>query len=117
MITKYITMNYEEYKHCFYCDNILTEPHQVGLLHLDFPRCFVQIPDDEAFYWGTFEEFLNGKKNGFVRINWLDPNDSATETERNEVLRKLWNFSILQEQEEENWAVDRDIDEHIEDSI
>ena len=94
----------EKYKHCFYCDNILTEPHQVGLLYLDFPRCFVQIPDSEEFYFGTFEEFLDGKKNGFVRINWLDPNDGATQEERNEVLRTLWNFSILQEEKEENWG-------------
>jgi len=95
----------DEYRHCFYCDNILTEPHQVGLLHLDFPRCFVQIPDDERFYFSTFEEFEKGRENGLVKINWLDGlNDGCTDMERREVLRKLWNFSILQKQEEENWG-------------
>ena len=107
----------EFYKHCFYCDNLVTEPNQVGLLHLDFPRCFVIIPNEAEFQFSTFEKFIDGRKTGFVKINWLDPNDGATEWERNEILRKLWNFSILQEQEDENWAVDRDIDEHIEDSI
>ncbi|MCQ2082122.1 MAG: hypothetical protein MJZ11_10720 [Lachnospiraceae bacterium] len=39
--------------------------------------------------------------NGAIKINWLDPNEPRTKDEEVEVLTKLWNFSVLQEREEE----------------
>lgn len=81
---------------CFYCDNIVSQPDVVGLLYLGFPRCFVLIPN--AFYeFKSYEDFVNGA----IKINWLDPNEPRTKDEEVEVLTKLWNFSVLQEREEE----------------
>ena len=86
-----------DYSSCWYCDNILDHDDQVGLLYLGFPRCFVLIPNKMDFYFSTFESF----KRGVTQINWLDPADKGTEEEREAVLIKLWNFSILQEKEED----------------
>lgn len=55
------------------------------------------IPSSSEFYFSTFEDFINGA----VAINWLDPSDKGTEAERVEVLRTLWNFSVEQEEKEE----------------
>ncbi len=86
-----------DYSACWYCDNILDHPEQVGLLYLGFPRCFVLIPNSLDFYFATYEDF----KRGISQINWLDPSDKGTEDEQEAVLIKLWNYSILQEAEEE----------------
>lgn len=90
-------MNKSDYEGCWYCDNIIDHREQVGLLHLGFPRCFVLIPNSSEFYFSTFDDF----KRGLCRVNWLDPSDKGTLDEQEEVLRKLWNFSIAQEEEEE----------------
>lgn len=92
-------MNKQKYPGCWYCDNITDHPDQVGLLYLGFPRCFVLIPNSGDFYFSTFEEF----RNGVSEINWLDPKnmDSYTEREKEEVLILLWNFSVEQERKEE----------------
>ena len=50
----------QKYPGCWYCDNIIDHPEQVGLLYLGFPRCFVLIPSIGDFYFSTYEEFLNG---------------------------------------------------------
>lgn len=42
-----------------------------------------------------------------TQINWLDPADKGTEEEREAVLIKLWNFSILQEEEEDRLYEER----------
>lgn len=87
----------EEYCfNCFYCDNLVSQPDVVELLYLGFPRCFVLIPNDFILF-RTYEEFINGA----IKINWLDPNEPRTKQEEKEVLAKLWNFSVLQEEEEE----------------
>lgn len=90
-------MSKQKYIGCWYCDNIIDHPEQVGLLHLGFPRCFVLIPNSKEFYFSTFESFLEG----LSEINWLDPSDKGTPEEQTEVLIKLWNFSIEQEEKEE----------------
>ena len=36
-------MRKNEYTGCWYCDNILDYPGQIGLLHLGYPRCFVLL--------------------------------------------------------------------------
>lgn len=92
------TGNKQKYIGCWYCDNIIDHPEQVGLLHLGFPRCFVLIPNSEEFYFSTFEGFMDG----ICQINWLDPSDKGTPQEQDEVLRLLWNFSVEQEEKEEN---------------
>ena len=94
----------QKYPGCWYCDNILDHPEQVGLLYLDFPRCFVLIPNNMDFQFSTFEEFLSG----VAKVNWLDPSDKGTEEEQMEVLKTLWNFSVEQEAEEERISEEND---------
>ena len=88
---------------CWYCDNIIDHPENVGLLYLGFPRCFVLIPSSKEFYFSTYEEFVDG----LSQVNWLDPSDKGTEPEREEVLRTLWNFSVEQESREEELYQER----------
>lgn len=95
-------MKEDNYIGCWYCDNIIDHPEQVGLLHLGFPRCFVLIPSSGDFYFATFESFLQ-----MAQVNWLDPSDSGTEREQREVLRLLWNFSVRQEEREDELYGDR----------
>lgn len=90
-------MNRQKYIGCWYCDNIIDHPLQVGLLYLGFPRCFVLIPNNQDFYFSTFEEFMDG----LCEVNWLDPKDKGTKEEQQEVLKLLWNFSVEQAEEEE----------------
>jgi hypothetical protein len=97
----------QKYVGCWYCDNIIDHPEQVGLLHLGFPRCFVLIPSSGEFYFSTYEEFVSGAS----EINWLDPNDKCTKAEQERVLTLLWNFSVEQEEEEERQHVERLDDE------
>lgn len=40
----------QKYPGCWYCDNIIDHPEQVGLLYLGFPRCFVLIPSIGDFF-------------------------------------------------------------------
>lgn len=89
-------MKEQEYIGCWYCDNIIDHPEQVGLLYLGFPRCFVLIPNSLEFHFSTFESFLHE-----AQINWLDPSDKGTAKEQEEVLIRLWNFSVEQERKEE----------------
>ena len=89
-------MKEDNYVGCWYCDNIIDHPEQVGLLHLGFPRCFVLIPSSGEFYFSTFESFLQ-----MAQVNWLDPSDCGTPQEQREVLRLLWNFSVRQEERED----------------
>lgn len=90
--------NKQKYPGCWYCDNIIDHPQQVGLLHLGFPRCFVLIPNSGDFYFSTFEEF----KAGLSEVNWLDPSDKGSAKEQEHVLELLWQFSLEVEEEEEN---------------
>lgn len=93
-------MSKNKYIGCWYCDNIIDHPEQVGLLHLGFPRCFILIPNSAEFYFSTFKEFIDG----LCEVNWLDPTDKGTPTEQKQVLELLWNFSVKQEAEEERQA-------------
>lgn len=93
-------MEKQDFAGCWYCDNIIDHPDQVGLLYLGFPRCFVLIPNNTEFYFSTYEKFIDG----LSQINWLDPKDmdNYTEAEKEEVLVTLWNFSIKAEEKEED---------------
>lgn len=90
-------MENENYTACWYCDNIVSHHGQIGLLYLDFPRCFVLIPNDADLVFASFEDFTDS----ITEINWLDPHDKGTPSEQMEVLRILWNFTIRQEEKEE----------------
>lgn len=103
-------MNIKDYNSCWYCDNIVDHQDQVGLLHLDFPRCFVLIPNNTDFQLSRAEDF----KNEYCQINWLDPSEHVSEQIRNKVLDRLWNFMVTQENKEENLSYDRQIDEFLE---
>lgn len=89
-------MSKQKYVGCWYCDNLIDHPTQVGLLHLGFPRCFVLIPSNSDFYFSDFESFLK-----MAQVNWLDPSDKGTPGEQREVLELLWNFSIEAEDMDE----------------
>lgn len=39
---------------------------------------------------------------GLCQIHWLDPSDKGTPEEQKRVLELLWNFSIEQEEKEED---------------
>lgn len=100
-----------QYPGCWYCDNILDYPHQIGLLHLGFPRCFVLMKSDADFFFcRDFDEWLSQT----AEVNWLDPSDSGTPQEQTEVLTRLWNFAIEAEQlEEAIYAENHDSDDEL----
>ena len=56
----------QKYAGCWYCDNIIDHPEQVGLLHLGFPRCFVLIPNSGDFYLRV-SSLLTGQLAGSFR--------------------------------------------------
>lgn len=94
--------NNQKYIGCWYCDNIIDHPEQVGLLHLGFPRCFVLIPNSMEFQFSTYDEFIDG----LSEVNWLDPSDIGkySEKEKEKVLTLLWNFSIEEEEVDERYC-------------
>lgn len=96
-------MKDEKYIGCWYCDNILDHPDQIGLLYLGFPRCFVLIPNSFEFDFYTFDDFLLK-----AEVNWLDPKEEREPDEETRVLTLLWNFSVEQENEEERLAMERE---------
>lgn len=103
-------MDINDYSSCWYCDNIVDHPEQIGLLHLDFPRCFVLVPNSYEFNMNSYEDF----KNEHCQINWLDPSEEVSEKTKDEVLDRLWHFMVTQEDEEESLSYDRQIDEYLE---
>ena len=44
-----------------------------------------------------------------AQVNWLDPSDKGTAKEQEEVLIKLWNFSVEQEEKEEEMYGDENL--------
>lgn len=90
------TNNMSKYAGCFMCDNLIDHPGEIGLLHLDFPRCFILIKDLGGFWLSDFDNFLK-----LAKVNWLDPNDRGTSREREDVLIKLYNFSVEVEHTED----------------
>lgn len=87
---------------CFYCDNIISQPEVRGLMYLGFPRCFMFVHNKKMKYQ-TYEDFINGA----IKINWLDPSEPRTKKEEEEVLTKLWKFSVIQEEEKERLDEER----------
>lgn len=87
----------QKYPGCWWCDNIIDHPDQMGLLHLGFPRCFVLIRNSDDLCLSDYDQFLSN----ISEINWLDPSDKGTPEEQELVLTMLWNFSVEQEEEDE----------------
>jgi len=85
---------------CWFCENLVDYPGHIALLHLGFPRCIIIVRDVEEFYFSNYETF----KSCIANIQWLDPSEQYTDTEREKVITQLWNFSIAQEQEEDRLA-------------
>lgn len=91
--TKVKCMNNKEnpkYPGCYWCDNIIDYYGMIGLLHLDFPRCFILIPDDNAFEFSDYDSW----RENLAQINWLDPSEQWSEADKERVITKLWNFSV-----------------------
>ena len=65
---------------------------------------------DEYFGARDYDTFM---ANSVVEVNWLDPNDRVSDEERENVLIKLWNFSVNQEEEEERRYSRGDYDDDI----
>jgi len=81
------------YAACYWCDNIVSGEDMIGLLHLDFPRCFILIRDAAEFEFSDYDSW----RESIAEINWLDPadKDRYTDEQREDVITKLWNFSVL----------------------
>ena len=95
-----------DYTSCWVCENIVDHQEQIGLLHLDFPRCFILIPDNTSFQMECTDDF----NKEYRKINWLDPSEEISEGEKRAVLDRLWNFLATQERKEEDLAADREIE-------
>lgn len=91
-----------KYPGCFYCDNLVDYPDYIALLHIGFPRCFVWVRRVEDFLFSDYDQFVAN----IAEINWLDPGDKGTKEEQEEILIKLWNFAIEQEEIEDNMVSD-----------
>lgn len=85
------------YQAMYLCDNILNHDGEIGLLHLDFPRCFIQFKYDIESYFSDYYFW----KEKLASINWLDPQYNYTENEKEKVIIKMWNFMCEYEAEEE----------------
>lgn len=85
------------YQAIYLCENILNHDGEIGLLHLDFPRCFVRFKDDMESYFSDYDFW----KENLAFVNWLDPQYKYTDEEKEKVLINMWNFLCEQEMEEE----------------
>lgn len=93
----------EEYKDCWYCDNLISHPNHVMLLHLAYPKIKVMIKS-EKFMSANFD-FMDFYDKNITDIEYIGDPDESTDYEATRIaLEKLWNFSILQEEIDEEIA-------------
>lgn len=90
-------MENPNYHPIYLCENILNHDGEIGLLHLDFPRCFVRFKDDMESYFSDYDFW----KENLAFVNWLDPQYKYSDEEKEKVLINMWNFLCEQEAEEE----------------
>lgn len=83
----------------WYCDNVVSKPGQLGLLHMGFPRVFILVRDGDELVTTTFEKF----KAGLTEVNFLDPSEREG-TDIDALLIDAWNFTILAEEYDERMA-------------
>lgn len=93
-----------KYPGCYYCDNIIDYPDHFGLLHLGFPRCFIVVRNMDDFLFSDYEGF----RHAIADIQWLENVDGYTEQEKEEVILRLWNFSVEQERMEDEMYENED---------
>jgi len=95
-----------KYPGCYYCDNIIDSPTEIGLLYLGFPRVFIIVRDMEGFVFSDYGHF----REAIADIQWLDPSDigNYTEEEKEAVIIKLWNFTVEAEEREEQIAIENE---------
>ena len=87
-----------DFKDCWYCDNLISHPDEVMLLHLAPPRLAVRIKATK-YYALEFEDFYDKE---FCSLELLDDcNGDVSAEQLEQVLTKLWNFSVLQEEIDE----------------
>ena len=43
---------------CWYCDNIINCPDNVGLLYLGFPRCMMIIPNLKELLYNSYDDLI-----------------------------------------------------------
>lgn len=93
----------EEYKDCWYCDNLISHPNEVMLLHLAYPKIKVTIKS-EKFMSADFD-FMDFYDNNITNIEYLENTEDSSDYAATKIaLTKLWNFSILQEEIDEEIA-------------
>ncbi len=94
----------ERTKNWWYCDNILTHPEQIGLLHMGFPRIFILMRDYDIAYWASYDKW----KADLIEVNFFDKEDklNTSESTLELLLIDAWNFLALAEQEEERRATE-----------
>lgn len=99
----------EQYANCWYCDNIISHPEKLMLLCLDPPRLKIVINKDYFFSPEfSFKDLLlpNLLPDDILQVEWLDEFPIGTEEEREEILQKLWDFSIKQVEADEKEAME-----------
>ena len=57
---------------CYYCDNLLDYPNQIGLLYLGLPRCFVRFESNIESYFSDYDYW----RKHLAVINWLEPKEA-----------------------------------------
>lgn len=85
-----------KYENCFFCDNLVSGLDTIGLYHSAYPRVFVKTKDPRNLWFVDYEDWLNASE-----IDWID---EADEEIKKSVLTMLWDFSVLQEQKEEEYG-------------
>lgn len=68
----------------------------IGLYHSAYPRVFVKTKDPRNLWFVDYEDWLSASE-----IDWFD---EADEEIKEAVLQMLWDFSVLQEQKEEEYG-------------
>lgn len=93
----------------WYCDNIIDHAEQVGLLHMGFPRLFILMRDYDTAYWADYEDW----KRDLIEVTFLERADRerTSEDELDSLLTDAWNFLVLEEEEEERQAEEREMED------
>lgn len=94
-------MDTKKYLNCWVCDNIVSRAGAVALYHSVFPRVFVETTND-VLYLADYDTWR-----AKTVVSWIDEADSEI---KEAVLEMLWDFSVLQEEEEENYSNNEDWD-------
>ena len=64
----------------------------------------ILIRDLDSFEFSDFESW----RGNIADIQWLDPSDKGTPQEQEEVITRLWNFSVLYDEMNEQYYNDNE---------